>query len=576
MKSITRHWKWFIGIFIGLCLVGIGDSQPMNGGMGVAFFVVCQPVEFQLPPLKETCLGWGRKRPRTRQTQTRRRNQHLRVNPTLPEKSPSSHAPKAMPDPPVAVIEVGSTVDNTEAAIQTWVAEEMASVDLKDKRLNKRLCKLVTQFAQNPTLLIPQACGDWAGAKAAYRFLDNQKVTHANILAAHRQRTVERIAAEPEGTMTLVLQDTTSLDYTHHPQTQGLGALEHPDQRGFLMHNALAVSEDGVPLGLLDQQIWTRDPATVGKRHQRKQHPIEGKESYKWVQGMYNSLEDVATPTCLITVADREADVFELFQEAKTHQTGLLVRSSWNRRLEGEKDYVHDAVRRAPVQDTFTIAVRRAPDRPPRLARVDLRFAEVTLRPPSRPANQQLKLHPVTLTIIEVREEQPPSRQEALHWLLLTNQPMIHVADARRYVRWYELRWLVERYHYVLKSGCRIEARQLRNAASLRRCLGIDAIVAWRLLWLTYQARATPDAPCTVALETHEWQALYCYRYHVKTPPEHPPTLDQAVRWIAQLGGFLGRAGDGQPGAHVIWRGWQRLHDIATTWQLAHSPPRCG
>jgi hypothetical protein len=158
----------------------------------------------------------------------------------------------------------------------------------------------------------------------------------------------------------------------------------------------------------------------------------------------------------------------------------------------------------------------------------------------------------------------------------LTNRPVNTFEEAQQCVRWYGLRWLVERYHFVLKSGCCIEARQLETNERLERCLGVYAIVAWRLLWLTYQARQTPHAPCTVALETYEWQALYCYIHRTSTPPAEPPSLHQVVRWIAQLGGFLGRKGDGEPGVKVLWRGWQRLHDIAETWRLSHPPPDVG
>jgi hypothetical protein len=282
----------------------------------------------------------------------------------------------------------------------------------------------------------------------------------------------------------------------------------------------------------------------------------------------------VSEVACVITIADREADVYELFQEAHDQNTGLLVRSSWNRRLEtDDKDYVRDAVERAPVSETFTIEVGRTKDRLPRTATVQLRFTSVTVRPPKRTAAaRSMDLCPLTLNVIDVREIDAPPESDAVHWRLLTNQPVNSAADARRCVLWYALRWLVERYHYVLKSGCRIEERQLRTADRLKACLAVYALVAWRLLWLTYQARITPDAPCTIALDTHEWQALYCYVHKTSSPPASPPSLHQALRWIAQLGGFLDRAGDGAPGVKVLWRGLQRLHDIATTWLLLHPP----
>ncbi len=460
----------------------------------------------------------------------------------------------------------------TAEPLKVWVAQELACIRLGDARLDRRLHILVEQFAEQPTASIPQACGSWGSTKAAYRFFDNTKVSHGAILDGHRQACLDRVAQEE---LVLVLQDTTSLDYTHHPQTQGLGPLENPDCQGMLAHSALAVSEAGVPLGLLDQQIWTRDPEEVGQRHQRKKRPIEEKESFKWLKGLRASLKGLPAQVCLITVADREADIFDFFLDAETHKTQVLVRAAWNRRLTDPPGYLWDEVARTPVRGRFIVEVGRAQDRKPREATVVVRFTPVAVRPPRHRLHEP-SLHPLPLYAIEVREEDPPSEVEPLHWLLLTNRPVESFEEAQRCVRWYGLRWLVERYHFVLKSGCQIEERQLETADRLERCLGVYAIVAWRLLWLTYQARVTPEAPCTVALETHEWQALYCYIHGTPIPPAEPPSLNQAVRWIAQLGGFLGRKHDNEPGVKVLWRGWQRLHDIAETWLLIHPPPDVG
>jgi len=176
--------------------------------------------------------------------------------------------------------------------------------------------------------------------------------------------------------------------------------------------------------------------------------------------------------------------------------------------------------------------------------------------------------------VIEVREVNPPAGEKAIRWLLLTSLALDSIEQARTYVRWYTYHWLIERFHYVLKSGCQLEERQLCQEKRLERLLAVFSLVAWQLLWLTYQARLAPDAPCTVALQPHEWQALYAFIQRNPHLPTTAPTLHQAVRWIAQLGGFLGRKGDGEPGVKVLWRGWQRLQDIAATWTRLHPPPR--
>jgi hypothetical protein len=451
--------------------------------------------------------------------------------------------------------------------LSEWVGKELAAVTLKDARLERRLHKLVEKLAEQPTASIPQACGGWAETKAAYRFFDNSKVSHGAILAGHHKACLERVAEEG---LLLVLQDTTSLDYTHHPKTRNVGLLENEESRGLFVHTSMAVSAAGVPLGLLDQQVWVRAPEVVGRKHQRKKQPIEEKESYKWLKGLQASLKDMPAQVCVVTVADREADIFDFFWEAEAWQTQVLVRAAWNRNLAApSKGRLWEAVARTPVQGKFTVEIGRAKDRQPRRAIMAVRFTPVTIQPPQH-RRRDPNLHPLPLYAIEVFEEDPPADEKPAHWLLLTNRPVQSFAQAECCVRWYSFRWLVERYHYVLKSGCLIEDRQLETGERLQRCLGVYAIVAWRLLWLTYQARVTPEAPCTVALQTYEWQALYCYIHGTSMPPLQPPSLNQAVRWIAQLGGFLGRKRDGEPGVKVLWRGWQRLNDIAETWQLTH------
>jgi hypothetical protein len=470
---------------------------------------------------------------------------------------------------PTTTVTVTENTRQAEVSLQAWVARELASVDLGDQRLNRRVCLLVEQLAARPTASIPEACGDWASSKAAYRFFDNPKVAHAALVDGARPACLERIRQEK---LVLVVQDTTSFDYTHHPSVQGLGAIDSSHAVGLMVHTSLAVSDAGVPLGVLAQHVWARDPEEKGQWKKRKQRSIENKESFKWITAQRASLKDLPRQVCVITVADREADVYELFQETHDNNTQLLIRASWNRRLKQPEGCLWGEVARTPVRGEFIVEVGRAQDRLPRQAKVQVRFLPVTLKPPDRPACQKIKLSPVNLYAIEARELDPPSGEKPLHWLLLTNRGVETFEQAQQCVRWYCLRWLVERYHFVLKSGCQIEARQLETAQRLERCLGVYAVVAWRLLWLTYQARRAPDLPCTLALETHEWQALYCYIHKTPAPPAKPPSLHQAMRWIAQLGGFLGRTHDGEPGVRVLWRGWQRLDDIAETWHLLHPP----
>lgn len=214
---------------------------------------------------------------------------------------------------------------------------------------------------------------------------------------------------------------------------------------------------------------------------------------------------------------------------------------------------------------------------PEREATVSVQFCPVTLKPPQRPACEEREPLPaVTLSVVLVREVTPPPDVTPLEWLLLTNVPVHTLEDAVERVRWYRCRWHIEVYFKVLKTGCRLEDCRLATADRLRRFTTLLSIIAWRWYGLTHINRQTPEAPCVLVLAEHEWHALYAVIHHTTRLPDQPPTVRQAIRWIAQLGGFLGRQRDGEPGVTVMWRGWQRLHDIATIWLIMNKEKRYG
>lgn len=179
----------------------------------------------------------------------------------------------------------------------------------------------------------------------------------------------------------------------------------------------------------------------------------------------------------------------------------------------------------------------------------------------------------VSVNVILVTEIDPPAGVKPIRWLLLTTLPVTNLAQAMTCIRYYTLRWLIERYHYTLKSGCQIEQLQLQTAERIKRAFATYSVVAWRLLWITYLARMEPEISCEVCLEPDEWQALACDRLGGRVPPKQPPTLGQAVLWIARLGGFLARRGDGFPGVKTIWRGLSRLADLVSMWRLLRRKP---
>ncbi len=471
-----------------------------------------------------------------------------------------------------------------------WAREEFESVDLGDKRRTARLIKLCGHLAEMPESSINQACGDWAETKAAYRFFQNENVEVQNILAAHRSRTCER--AQSHRTV-LAIQDTSYLVYTSHRQTTGLGKLslkkgtrvEKIHSYGLVMHSCLAVTTEGFPLGLLDQKIFAREAVTQDRRVHRNVLPIEDKESSRWLEALKNSRQ-VIRDTQLITVCDREADIYELFQLSAEIGAPVLVRANHDRPINKRSMYAEKDIMKLwqLLEDqrcagSFAIEVparrgtKHATPRAPRMAPVELRFVAFTLNPPKRLSAQ---LPNLPMSAILVREKDPPAGEPPLEWMLLTNLPIATFEQAYEKVKWYCLRWRIEMYHKVLKSGFHIERCRLGEAQRLIRYVTVMSIIAWRIFMLTLMARTNPEAPCTTLLTDDEWKVLYCTVKKTTALPPNPPSLYEVTFWIARLGGFLARKHDGQPGTITVWRGWKRLTDLTQGWRLAARGENCG
>lgn len=450
----------------------------------------------------------------------------------------------------------------------TFLAEqEFGAADLGDPRLTKRLIKIAADFAGKPCASIPLACETPDRLKAAYRFFDNDRVQEQELLKPHQQANKTRMANQ---TVVLAVQDTTQLDFTHHPATTGLGMLNDTHHHGLFYHPTLLVTPEKVPLGVADHLVWERPVAEFGKKYQRKQRPISDKESRKWLHSLEKTaqLQTEMPEVHLVNVADREADIYDYFVTAQRLQVDVLVRAAWDRCLDqADGDHLWEHLTAAPVADELDIDVPRRKGRPARHAVLTVRFRQVTLKPP-RSRYQEKDLKPVTVWAVYAHEEQPPPGQEAISWMLLTTVPVTNFAEATERIHWYVCRWQIELFFKTLKSGCKVEQAQLETAARLRRYLAVSAVIAWRTLFLTMQSRAVPDMPSDVLLELEEWQALYCHHHQTKEPPAQPPTLAEAARMIARLGGFIGRKSDGHPGATVIWRGLQRLLDLTAAWRL--------
>jgi hypothetical protein len=345
-----------------------------------------------------------------------------------------------------------------------------------------------------------------------------------------------------------------------------LGPLDSSLCRGVKVQTSLVLTPQGLPLGVLDQRVWARDAAELGQRHQRRKRAPEQKESWRWRVGVERTQEKLPAEVAVLWIADRESDIYFVLATPRRAGMELLIRATHNRALEEpEGGHLHERLAAAPRLGALEVELKRTRKRRPRKARLALRAKRVVIAAP-RHAKQRSTLAPVELWAVLAEETGPvPKGQKAIRWLLLSTRPVESVAEAIECVEAYTQRWKVERYHYVLKSGCKMEELQLESAARLERALALYSLIAWRLLYLTYRARRAPAVPCSEALQEQEWKALYAIGSG--SIPAQPPSLREAIRRIAMLGGFLGRKGDGEPGVKALWTGWRRLQDFTLAFQ---------
>jgi hypothetical protein len=425
---------------------------------------------------------------------------------------------------------------------------------------------IARDFYARPQAAIPQACRTRANTKATYRFFDHPGTDMETLLSRHHAATINRCKAEA---VVLAVQDTTSLNYSTHPATADLGLIGYRKNGGIglLVHDTMAFNPEGTPLGLLDVQSWARDPDEFGKKHKRHALPIEEKESYKWLK----SYEKVARAqreckdTVFVSVGDREADIFELFaMTTKTEASPkLLVRAVQDRALADGQGHLWEHLTGLEPTGLQELHIPRQKNRPARLAILEVRFARVHLNAPARNKN----LLPLSIWAVLAKEIGAPAEVEPLEWMLLTTCSVESFDQATEKLAWYAKRWGIEIFHRTLKSGCKIEERQLGAADRIEACLAIDMVVAWRIYHLTKLGRETPDVPCTVFFEDAEWKALVAYITKSPIPPAEPPPLQHAIKMVASLGGFLGRKCDGDPGTKSLWLGLQRLDDMTDIWK---------
>jgi hypothetical protein len=457
---------------------------------------------------------------------------------------------------------------------EMWASLIAAQADFPDERLNSRFGLILRALADKPHDSFPQACKTRSQTQALYRFVENKRLEVDSFLQPLVDATLDACRGLPT---LLAIQDSSSVNYASLTHTRGLGKLNDSDALGLHFHTTIAVQSDGLVRGLLHQSFWSRPPETPPVAEQRRDKPIELKESYKWLEGIQaaeaalDNLPQGERPR-LIHIFDREGDSHEVLQYISASPHGAIIRVAQTKRgLADPHGNVYEAISAAPLRGSKTIEVPARRGSKARKAKLELRSVKVTIEPLRKNPQRQS----VTWTLVEAKEIDVREDCEPLHWLLWTTEPAETLADIEEVLRCYKLRWLIEDFHLTLKSGCQVEELRLETADRLIKALLMYSAVALRIVALRDLARQRPNDPCTVFLSVDQWHALYTYIHNQRPSVSEPtPTIKQAVLWIGRLGGHLSRKRAPMPGVRILWRGWRDLAILVAGYQAGRRDSR--
>lgn len=455
-----------------------------------------------------------------------------------------------------------------------WIKNEIKHMKLNDKRLNKRLEIILEALTDQPTASIPEACQSNAKTKGAYRFFSNDEVEAKKITEGARTATIERMKQQQEGSLVLFISDATNIVFTSHKKLKGIGVLKNQKARGLNLHTTLAMTTEELLLGCVEQYCWGRKPEDYGKRSQRGHLPIEQKESFRWLESFRSAQESLPDNMQGLFTCDRGGDLYDIFLEKRKPNMNLLIRSAHDRTNSETSQKMFLELESKEYSGLMEVKISRSGERKERTAHIQIRFKKITINPPKRRAKELLPS--IVLHIISAKEvNDAPKAEDLIHWKLLTTVEINSLDDAKQMVFTYAKRWMIERFHYTLKEGCKVEELQLEEADRIKKAIATYTIVAWRLMYITYLSRINPNASCTKIFSDDEWEALYCYANKTANPPKKPPLLQEAIRLLAKIGGFLGRKKDGDPGVKVVWRGLRILENASSMYSILKEK-RCG
>lgn len=442
--------------------------------------------------------------------------------------------------------------------------KDFPELNLGDVRRDQRFVTIIDNIIRQPACSIPHQNNGWYETKAVYQFFKNEEVTPEGlqkIITSHGTAQIE------QGSQILVMHDITNISF-NGADVEGLGYLDHAKGSGIMCYNSIAVSTDGLPLALLYQHTWNRPWEEVGKAKNKKKTAFEDKESYEWYKGITGVNDSLGQGISKIHIADRQADVYDLFFAAYKEQTDLLIRAYCNRNL-ANGNHLWEHISQLEVKSMVTLEINDPTGKKKKSIEASVRYEEVEIL---RPATSKNKYESIKLTAIEIREQGDVANEEdRVLWRLLTTIKVESVTDVLKCIRWYTLRWLIERFHFTLKSGTKIEKLQLKQAKSLQKAISVYSLAGFKIMQLVYLSRTQPDISCDVVLTLEQWSVLYMLIHKSNDLPPKPPSLKDAVAWIGRLGGHLGRKSDGPPGLKTVWQGYKRLCDATEIYEITNA-----
>jgi Transposase DNA-binding/Transposase DDE domain len=437
--------------------------------------------------------------------------------------------------------------------MKDWSFREFEFAKVKDKRENKSLINIAQKLGEQPELSFSAACGE-ALRKAAWRIFSQ---TEIDLLSGHLHQTILRCAGSER---LLVIQDTTDINYQSHTHSQGLGSLGKTHQgqliQGLSMHTALVLNAEKEVLGILGQKIWAPQATRRAKKHYT--YPIEEKESYRWLEVLGWVNTHLSSGPSVLVIADREADFYEYLAYKRQPSVDLLVRvHHLHRWVEYQGQRCQLAHLSPPWAGTIEVNLPARGEQAARVAQVEVSFCPLIC-----PVASQRKGKPISLYFITALEKDD-QQTEPLQWYLFTTQTITTFEQACQVIEDYKSRWLIERWHFVLKQGLQIEKLQFDNFQRLKNALHLYSVVAWQLFWLKNLAQNHPQEPAETYFEPPQMELL---RAHSQ---QKLYTVLEAVLVIAKLGGFVPSKKQALPGEKTLWRGWRTFQTLYQGWLLA-------